>query len=197
MTQESLKIESKDLSIEDLYKDFYTVPDFQREFIWDREQVERLLQDVHDEFYDEEGQLIKGSEYFLGSIVVCLADDGTFNLIDGQQRMTTIYLALCAIRDLLQDLGEQPNMSLLSQIAFVSTNDVGDEQERHRLVLQYDDSKGILKRVVDQPASLDDAKEKTTSVQRIRSAYNDIKDFLRVNCDASSKRLKLFYATFT
>ena len=197
MTQESLKIESKDLSIEDLYKDFYTVPDFQREFIWEREQVEKLLQDVHDEFYDEDGQLIKGSEYFLGSIVVCLADDGTFNLIDGQQRMTTIYLALCAIRDLLQDLGEQPNMSLLSQIAFVSTNDVGDEQERHRLVLQYDDSKGILKRVVDQPASLDDAKEKTTSVQRIRSAYNDIKDFLRVNCDASSKRLKLFYATFT
>jgi len=197
MTQESLKIESKDLSIEDLYKDFYTVPDFQREFIWDREQVERLLQDVHDEFYDEEGQLIKGSEYFLGSIVVCLAKDGTFNLIDGQQRMTTIYLTLCAIRDLLQDLGEQPNVSLLSQIAFVSTNDVGDEQERHRLVLQYDDSKGILKRVVDQPASLDDANEKTTSVKRIRSAYRDIADFLRVNCDSSPKRLKLFYATFT
>jgi uncharacterized protein with ParB-like and HNH nuclease domain len=78
MTQESLKIESKDLSIEDLYKDFYTVPDFQCEFIWEREQVEKLLQDVHDEFYDEERQLIKGSEYFLGSIVVCLAEDGTF-----------------------------------------------------------------------------------------------------------------------
>jgi hypothetical protein len=45
MTQESLKIESKDLSIEDLYKDFYTVPDFQREFIWEREQVEKLLRD--------------------------------------------------------------------------------------------------------------------------------------------------------
>ena len=197
MTQESLKIESKDLSIEDLYKDFYTVPDFQREFIWEREQVEKLLQDVHDEFYDEDGQLIKGSEYFLGSIVVCLAEDGTFNLIDGQQRMTTIYLALCAIRDLLQDLGEQPNVSLLSQISFVSTNDVGDEQERHRLVLQYDDSKGILKRVVDQPASLDDANEKTTSVQRIRAAYRDITDFLRVNCTSSPKTLKLFYATFT
>ena len=102
MTQESVKIESKDLSIEDLYKDFYTVPDFQREFVWEREQVEKLLQDVHDEFYDEDGIIIKGSEYFLGSIVVCRADDGTFSLIDGQQRMTTIYLVLCAIRDLTQ-----------------------------------------------------------------------------------------------
>ena len=87
MSDESVKIESQDLSIESLYKDFYTVPDFQREFVWQREQVEKLLQDIHDEFYDEEGQLIKGPEYFLGSIVVCKDDDGTFHLIDGQQRI--------------------------------------------------------------------------------------------------------------
>jgi len=84
MYQESLNIESKDLSIEDLYKDFYTVPDFQREFVWERAQVKKLLQDVHDEFYDEGGQLIKGPEHFLGSIVVCRTEDGTFYLIDGQ-----------------------------------------------------------------------------------------------------------------
>ena len=46
MSQESIKIESKDLSVEDLFKDFYTVPDFQREYVWEREQVERLLQDT-------------------------------------------------------------------------------------------------------------------------------------------------------
>jgi len=197
MTQESVKIESKDLSIEDLYKDFYTVPDFQREFVWEREQVEKLLQDILDEFYDEDGQIIKGPEYFLGSIVVCKAEDSTFSLIDGQQRMTSIYLVLCAIRDLLKDINEKPNNALLSQIEFASTNDYGDEEFRHRLVLQYDDSKGILKKIVDDPARLDDIKEKTTSVQRIRSAYRDIKDFIRVNCDSSPKKLKLFYATIT
>ena len=102
MSQESVRIEFKDLSIEDLYKDFYTVPDFQREFVWEREHVEKLLQDVQEEFFDEDGQLIKGPEYFLGSVVTCRADDGTLSLIDGQQRMTTIYLILCAIRDLLR-----------------------------------------------------------------------------------------------
>jgi hypothetical protein len=197
MTQESLKIESKDLSIEDLYKDFYTVPDFQREFVWERSEVEKLLQDVYDAFYDEEGQLIQGSEYFLGSIVVCRAEDGTFNLIDGQQRMTTIYLILCTIRDLLRETSEEPNNTLLSQIAFASTNDVGDEVFRHRLVLQYDDSKGILKKIVNEPENLDGINEKTTSVLRIRSAYQDILEFLRVNCDSSLRRLKLFYAIFT
>ena len=197
MSQESIKIESKDLSVEDLFKDFYTVPDFQREYVWEREQVERLLQDVQDEFFDEDGQLIKGPEYFLGSIVVCRGDDGTLSLIDGQQRMTTIFLVLCAIRDLLKETDETPSDTLKGQIAASSINDVGDEVFRHRLVLQYDDSKGILGKVVDDPAHLDEVKEKTTSVQRISSAYSDIVEFLRANDDSSTKKLKLFYATFT
>jgi len=197
MTQESFKIESKDLSIEDLYKDFYTVPDFQREYVWERAQVEKLLQDVFDEFYDEEGQLIKGSEYFLGSIVVCRAEDGTFSLIDGQQRMTTIYLILCALRDLIRDTGVEPSTYLTSQIAFASINDIGEEIFRHRLVLQYDDSKGILKKIVEDPANIYEINHETSSVKRICSAYRDIIEFLRVNCDTSAKRLNLFYAIFT
>jgi len=38
------KIESQDLSVGELFKDFYSVPDFQREYVWQREQVEKLLQ---------------------------------------------------------------------------------------------------------------------------------------------------------
>lgn len=197
MSQESIKIESKDLSIEDLYKDFYTVPDFQREFVWEREQVEKLLQDVLDEFFDEDGQLIKGPEYFLGSIVVCREEDGTLSLIDGQQRMTTIFLILCAIRDLLVEVEERPSDALKAQIAASSINDVGDEVFRHRLVLQYEDSKGVLREVVENPTQLDEMTEKTISVTRIRSTYHDIMEFLRVNNDSSAKKLKLFYATFT
>jgi len=197
MSDSSVKIESQDLSIESLYKDFYTVPDFQREYVWQREQVEKLLQDVYDEFYDEEGQLVKGPEYFLGSIVVCKGDGGTFQLIDGQQRMTTIYLVLCGIRDLLIDMSEAPNDTLKAQIASAATDDDGEEIFRHRLVLQYEDSKGILEQIVKKPGKLNDILDKTTSVERIRTAYQDIKEFLGVNCDTSPKRLRRFYAAFT
>ena len=197
MSDTSVKIESQDLSIESLYKDFYTVPDFQREYVWQREQVEKLLQDVYDEFYDEEGQLVKGPEYFLGSIVVCKGDGGTFQLIDGQQRMTTIYLVLCGIRDLLIEMSEAPNDTLKAQIASAATDDDGEEIFRHRLVLQYEDSKGILDQIVKKPGQLNDILDKTTSVERIRTAYQDIKEFLGVNCDTSPKRLRRFYAAFT
>src|SRR5437899_83764 len=95
------KIESADLTLAEVYKDFYTVPDFQREYVWQPENVERLLQDVLDEFYDEDGRLVgNDDEYFLGSIVACPGEkNGTLTLIDGQQRLTTIYLVLCCIRD--------------------------------------------------------------------------------------------------
>ncbi len=197
MTNTGFKIESDDLAIQDLYKDFYTVPDFQREFVWERPQVEKLLLDVQDEFYDEEGQFVKGTEYFLGSIVVCLGDDGTFQLIDGQQRMTTIYLALCAVRDLLQELNVTPMDTLKRKIASSSVDAQGNETFRHRLVLQYDDSKGILRTIVDEPERLSDFTQRSSSVERISSAYNDILGFLRSEYFSSAKELKQFYAAFT
>lgn len=54
------KIESRDLSLTDLFKDFYSVPDFQREYVWEEENVEKLLEDIFDEFSDGEGQLTEG-----------------------------------------------------------------------------------------------------------------------------------------
>ena len=72
----AFKIESNDLAISEIFKDFYAVPDFQREYVWEREHVEKLLEDVLDEFYDEDNRLIEGPEYFLGSIVACRDHEG-------------------------------------------------------------------------------------------------------------------------
>jgi len=78
------RIESDDLSLADLFKDFYVVPDFQREYVWEPEHVEKLLQDVYDEFYDEQSRLTEGAEYFVGSVVACSDRAGAYQLIDGQ-----------------------------------------------------------------------------------------------------------------
>lgn len=196
-TTESVKIESLDLSVESLFKDFYTVPDFQREYVWQRAQVEKLLQDVQDEFYNDERQLIEDREYFLGSIVVCKGPDDAFQLIDGQQRMTTIFLILCAIRDVLRDLKDAPIEPLNRQLSDMAVNEEGDTVARHRLELLYDDSRGVLKTIVEKPEEVERLKDKTISVLRIRAAYQDIKEFLVVNFDGKPKNLRKFYAAFT
>ncbi len=190
---QTLKIESQDLSVGDLFKDFYSVPDFQREYVWQREQVEKLLQDIYDEFYDEDGRVVPGPEYFLGSIVACKAQDGTFQLIDGQQRVTTLYLILCVLRDILKELGGSARKVLDAQIAAAALDPrTYQEVERFRVALLYEDSRGVLERIASG-APLASIKDKTTSVQNILAAYQEIREFLTTNLDSDPQRLHQFH----
>ena len=76
-------IESVDIPLGKLFSDFYVVPSYQREYVWEEKQVEQLLEDIHNEFAGNGDSA--SSEYFIGSIVVCLHPDGLYELIDGQQ----------------------------------------------------------------------------------------------------------------
>ncbi len=192
------KIESQDLSVGTLFKDFYSVPDFQREYVWQREQVERLLQDIYDVFYDEDGRILSGPEYFLGSVVACKGEDGTFQLIDGQQRMTTLYLILCVIRDMLKKSGAGSSKVLDSQIADAATDPrTYEEVERFRVSLQYEDSEGVLDKIASGSMSLKDITGKTASVRNILSAYQDIREFLTTNLDTDPKKSREFHGVLT
>lgn len=109
MTEQS--IVSQDMTLKRLFQDFYRVPDYQREYVWGEsdpkgdggDQVNQFLADIHTEY--EGATQHFAPEYFIGTIVVCAGQDQVFELIDGQQRTTTSYLTLCAIRDALQELG--------------------------------------------------------------------------------------------
>jgi uncharacterized protein with ParB-like and HNH nuclease domain len=91
-----MKINVSQPVIEDVFKDFYEVPAFQREYVWSEIQVKALLDDVYEALFDENGSAID-TEYFIGSIVTYL-DGDVFQLIDGQQRLTTLFIVLCATR---------------------------------------------------------------------------------------------------
>lgn len=192
------KIESNDLTLSNIYKDFYTVPDFQREYVWQQKNVEKLLDDVYEEFYDEEDRLVEGPEYFIGSIVVCGGDDGTNQLIDGQKRLTTTYLALCAIRDALAEVNARPPETLQRFITDVSADPrTGEDVIRHRLVLQYEDSQGVLAKVADAGLPASSIAPTTASVRNILNAYFTIREFLEVNLRNDPTRIKSFYAALT
>jgi uncharacterized protein with ParB-like and HNH nuclease domain len=90
-------IESKDVSLGELFGSFFVVPNFQREYVWGTDEVRTLLGDINAEFGAADRN--EDSEYFIGTIVTCVGPDGVLQLIDGQQRMTTAYLVLCAVRD--------------------------------------------------------------------------------------------------
>ena len=146
---QSPKIKSDDFNIEELFKDFYSVPDFQREYVWQKENVEKLLDDVFEALYENDLPL-KDAEYFLGSIVVYKDEEDNFQLIDGQQRMTTIYLVFCVLRNLFSQLDEQ--FKIINQLITNSKIDrqTHNEVTRCHIVLQHDtDSEKVLKKVAE------------------------------------------------
>lgn len=65
----------------------YIVPLYQRNFAWRKDEIEQLLQDVYEAFKRD-----KESYYYIGSLVVLKRANGDFEVIDGQQRLTTLSL---------------------------------------------------------------------------------------------------------
>lgn len=70
----------------------FIIPDYQRPYQWDEEACETLWDDFVTFFHDKPNEQ---DVYFLGSIVTCRTSQGQ-EVIDGQQRMTTILLFLAA-----------------------------------------------------------------------------------------------------
>jgi hypothetical protein len=194
MTQSSQTqtIESLDLTLDKIFNEFYIVPSFQREYVWEDEQVEQLLRDIHDVFSDD-GQ---ASEYFIGSLVVCPGDGQVLELIDGQQRMSTSYLFLCAVRDHLADLGADPISALVGKISAAHTDEKGRDVFRYRVDLQYEDSCGVLKRVAEGNFDIDQIPRDTRSVSNIVNAYQTIRTFLNSEFGDDADAVRLFYAYF-
>ena len=94
-----LNIDQK--NIKDLFEDKksdFLIPDYQRPYAWEEDECKTLWDDIFefafpnnylDDFNSEE-------EYYLGPIVTFRNDDGKKEIIDGQQRLTTLMLLLRA-----------------------------------------------------------------------------------------------------
>lgn len=183
-------INSEDISAGSLFHDFYLVPDYQREYVWDSEEVEQLLQDIHA----ERGSADAAPEYFIGSIVVCANAQRVFELIDGQQRMTTLFLMLCAIRDhLAAEPGGAPG-GIATQIAHTTIDDRGRDVHRYRLALQYPDSGSVLTGLAAGAEPVELPPGATPSMRNLLTAYQCVREFLRRELGGDSNGVRRFYA---
>ncbi|MBW4624180.1 MAG: DUF262 domain-containing HNH endonuclease family protein [Brasilonema octagenarum HA4186-MV1] len=188
-------IESRDYTLEQLFKDFYVVRDYQREYVWEEKQVRELLEDVYKQFNINKS----GSdwEYFIGSIIVC-ESQGVYELIDGQQRMTTAYLILCVVRDYRQKIKPQETLdSLKTFIASSHVDQNGNERLRYSVELQYEDSRDVLEKIAKQKNF--EKSPDTSSVSRIKNAYKVAWSFFQEQFgedEAAVQEVKQFYACF-
>ena len=187
-----MEIKAQVHTIDKLKGYFFVVPDYQREYVWKvDDQVEQFLVDIANEF--EPGATVQSS-YFIGSVIIVKNAD-RYDVIDGQQRLTTIVLTMCALRDLLKDQvrDERQEQYFQSIQGWLSSFDVDSGEVKLRLELQYEESKDFLSRLIQKQVP---SSEKTASITKMLEAYERIKanlsQYLQTGLDALTEYTRYF-----
>ena len=174
----SIRVDNPKQTIESAFKMMhYVVPAFQREYVWERDEIDQLLLDLEEAYWAD-----KDKEYFLGTTVV-FEDDEKKQLIDGQQRMTTFFLVLCAIakKYLEQGADASPFVQLINTPVLDSN---GEPINSYTLELQYEEATGCLGNIWEDVIP-DDLDSVPASSKRLYEAFdiitsklnNDFNDF--------------------
>lgn len=90
-----------DFNIRKIFQSEYSIPIYQRAFAWTEEEITTLIDDVYD-YYKPKGIPIGPEEqqnYYIGSLVIHSDHEGVISVIDGQQRLTTLSLIICYLKN--------------------------------------------------------------------------------------------------
>lgn len=110
------KIDSCELYLKNTLKEefYYQIPIYQRPYQWTEENCEKLLDDLF-EVYEEDRE----SNYFCGSLVLVKSDPNskteTYDVVDGQQRLSTFILLAKVLADLYNDCLDPKNLEHLQE----------------------------------------------------------------------------------
>lgn len=167
-------VESKAYPLKELFADKFDVDFYQREYVWQRKQVEDLINDLSTEFLknwsvgDSIEKVREYDPYFMGEIVLSLKEGKRSSIIDGQQRITTFTLVLIYLLKTYGSIQKFPRSDIEK---LIYSDDFGtprfnlDIEERKECMLSlYEEGNYTLK------------EEDSASVKNIVERYNDIGD---------------------
>ncbi|TNH14686.1 DUF262 domain-containing protein [Halomonas sp. BL6] len=152
----------------------FSVPAYQRSYAWEIDHVEALLDDIKEAIVNKE------REYFLGSVVVTSADNGRFEVVDGQQRLTTISLVIAAIKEIFQrDEDHEVVVSVKSD--FLANTDRRTKEREPKLILNEIDNE-IYQDLIENFDDVDSKKVRRQSHKRLVSAAKHCEKYLSDVC---------------
>jgi uncharacterized protein with ParB-like and HNH nuclease domain len=184
------KIDAKDkkLSVV-LFNNRYRIDPFQREYRWQRKQIEALISDLSISFlknYKTNHTIencIDYDCYYMGPIVLC-EDGNELSIIDGQQRLTSFTLLIIYLHHAQTKLGIDED-SMIDLIQYLYVKKAG----RKSLILNIDSRTKIFELLIQNPESIYEHSEEmkqinlnsdasAESIQNIIARYEDITKLL-------------------
>ncbi len=116
---------------------WFVVPEYQRPYVWQKDNIEELIEDLYYAFENKED-----NDYFLGSLVLKKTENSEFNeyeVLDGQQRLTTFFMMIAVLRDLLI---EEDYKSTMKEMIYQKENKLKKIPSRSRLTYCIRDNVG-------------------------------------------------------
>lgn len=114
--------------IRELFDYEFNIPYYQRGYKWEEQEVNELLDDIW-EFYLNASP---GEFYCLQPIVVKLTGENQYDVIDGQQRLTTIYLLLHYLKDKIEEEHYPSNFFQLKYATRINSESfIGEQKFKH------------------------------------------------------------------
>ncbi|EKV57972.1 DUF262 domain-containing protein [Brachyspira hampsonii] len=112
------ELSSKQFSLDKIIeeKQYFSIPIYQRLYVWKEEQILKLLQDIKIAIED------KKENYYIGSLIVLKSDNNRYDLIDGQQRFTTIFILFRTIQEIFEDRINEKNLLFIKNFLYGENN---------------------------------------------------------------------------
>ena len=182
-----VKIEANQYSLYKVFSnDFiFTIPLYQRPYAWTTEQAEELLDDLITSLGDDNESIDEVNPYFLGTIVLIKGDKPDAQVVDGQQRLTTLTILISVIRSLVPE--EQKHR--LTKYLYQEADSCAGIPSGYRLTLGNRDADFFQEYIqnesgIDKLAAFDNAKlsdsrinikENALCLKKILEKLDDIK----------------------
>lgn len=188
------KIDAKDKKLaEVLNGQRYKIDVFQREYRWQRPQIEALISDLASSFTKSyhEGDTIDNYNsydcYYMGPIVLCVDDKGDLSIIDGQQRLTSLTLLLIYLNHLQNRLGLIDDL-----IKDIESYLYVKKGGKKTLVINVESRNDVITKLI-QGADISnyDINSQSESIQNILDRYEDISTLFPSELN-DKQRLPLF-----
>lgn len=156
----------------------FRVPAYQRSYAWETEHVESLLHDINDAIRGKE------KEYFLGSVVVTGPVERRYEVVDGQQRLTTVSLLIAAIRDRFRDENDtEAETSIRND--FLANVDRKTKEREPKLILNEVDNE-LYQELIEEKGEIDLSKYPRQSHKRLLNAANTMRSYIDEVCERSA-----------
>lgn len=186
-----VKIQATEYPIYDIFssKFVYTIPLYQRPYAWTTEQAGELIDDLIASLGEGQEAMDNLNPYFLGSIVLIKGDSPEAQVVDGQQRLSTLTILLATLRTLVP-----PDYVIgLTKLLYEERDLIQDTPPRYRLTLAKQDA-DFFKKYVQDEGGISELKEKdsaTLSDSRKNIKENALLFLKRLEKISDSQRVRL------